>query len=201
ANAGNVASEKAVCTITDYVSASYRAEMDNAAITRMIVGAINSANIEIYDMSLNDEGLSGMGTTVVVAVVREKSCVIAHVGDSRAYLVNDGINQLTRDHSVVQMLIESGKLTPEEARVHPRKNIITRALGAQEDVMADCCELELQSGETLLICTDGLTNFVENEEILDIFRNNDISRVVDVLVARANHNGGGDNITAVTVTV
>lgn len=201
ANAGNVASEHAVKAITDYVVSSFRSEMDTVAISRMLVAAIRSANIEIYDMAINNVGLSGMGTTVVAAVVVGNTCVLAHVGDSRAYIVNGDIKQLTRDHSVVQSLIESGKLTPEEARVHPRKNVITRALGTEEDVLPDCGEFTLNEGDTVLICTDGLTNFVENEEILDIFRKNDISRVVDVLVARANHNGGGDNITAVTVTV
>lgn len=201
ANAGNVASNKAVNVITDYALSSFRSDMDTVAISRMLVSAIRSANIEIYDMALNNVELSGMGTTVVVAVVMPEYCVLAHVGDSRAYIVNDGIEQLTRDHSVVQSLIESGKLTPEEARVHPRKNVITRALGTEEDVLPDCCECTLKSGDSILLCTDGLTNFAESSEILDIFHNNDISRVVDVLVARANHNGGGDNITAVTVTV
>lgn len=201
ANAGNVASERAVSAITEYALSSFRAEMDTEAVTRMLTGAIRSANIEIYDMSLKDASLSGMGTTVVAALIRGKECVIAHVGDSRAYLVNREITQLTRDHSVVQSLIESGKLTPEEARFHPRKNVITRALGTEEDVLPEFGEYRLADGDTVLLCTDGLTNYVESSEILDIFRKNDIGRVADVLVARANHNGGGDNITAVTVTL
>ncbi len=201
ANAGNVASEQAVLAITDYVQSSYRHDMDFDAITRMLNNAVSSANIEIYDMAMKDVGLSGMGTTAVIALVFGEKCVIANVGDSRAYLVDGEVSQLTRDHSVVQSLIESGKLTAEEARVHPRKNVITRALGTEEDVRPDCLELTLSRGQTLLLCTDGLSNFVENAEILDIFRDNDISRVVDVLVARANYNGGGDNITAVTITV
>lgn len=201
ANAGNVASQMAVDLIFEYCKSSYRSEMDADSAARMLSSAMRSANIALYDAAVKDAALSGMGTTAVAAIIKGKQCAVVHVGDSRAYLVNGNITQLTRDHSVVQSLIESGKLTPEEARFHPRKNVITRALGAEEEVLPDCSVFSVDTGDTLLLCTDGLTNFVDTEEILDIFRNNDISRAADVLVARANHNGGGDNITAVTVTL
>lgn len=201
ANAGNVASSEAVKEIFDYCMAAYRSDMDSVALSRMLSGALLSANIALYDMAHKDTALSGMGTTAVAVVIRGAEGIIAHVGDSRAYLVNSELVQLTRDHSVVQSLIETGKLTPEEARFHPRKNVITRALGTEEEVLPECGAVELKPGDTVLLCTDGLTNYVNSEEILDIFNKNDISRVADVLVARANHNGGGDNITAVTVTV
>ncbi len=201
ANAGNVASECAVKGIKEYVERSVRPNMDEVAIEKLLDNAIKSANIEIYDMSLKNSALSGMGTTVVAAFVKDKKAVIAHVGDSRAYVVSDELKQLTRDHSVVQTLVESGRLTPEEARIHPRKNVITRALGTEENVIIDFCECELASGENLLLCTDGLTNFVDSSEIIEIFNSNKEKRIVEVLVARANHNGGGDNITAVNVTI
>lgn len=201
ANAGNVASGTAVKTISEYIIKSYRNNMSAEDISKMLKNAIISANIEIYDMSSQNENLSGMGTTVVAAVIRDSNAVIANVGDSRIYLVDDKLTQLTTDHSVVQTLIESGKITPEDAKVHPRKNVITRALGAEAEVAVDISECRLSEGDTLLLCTDGLTNFATEEDILKTFKQNDISAVAEKLVELANNGGGGDNITAVTLTM
>lgn len=201
ANAGNIASESAVKIISEYILKSYRTNMGSSDLEKMLINAISSANIEIYDMSLKSLELSGMGTTVVVSVMRGNTAVIAHVGDSRAYLINDDIKQLTRDHSVVQSLVEKGELTPNEAKVHPRKNVITRALGAEENVMCDSDIISIKDGETLLLCTDGLSNFIESTEMLNIFKNEKIEDVAEILVDTANNNGGGDNIAVVTITV
>lgn len=201
AKAGNVASETAVKTISEYIIKSYRNNMSVDDIIKMLKNAITSANIEIYDLSKANEHLSGMGTTVVAAVVREGNAVIANVGDSRIYLVNDKLTQLTIDHSIVQTLIESGKITVEDAKVHPRKNVITRALGAESEVAIDVAEYNLSKGETLLLCTDGLTNFATEKDILNTFKQNNISDVSEKLVDLANQGGGGDNITVVTLTV
>ncbi len=201
ANAGNIASEIAVKTISEYIIGSYRNNMSVDDIIKMLKNAITSANIEIFDRAKSDEKLSGMGTTVVVAIVRDTKAVIANVGDSRIYLVNDKLNQLTTDHSIVQTLIETGKITPEDAKVHPRKNIITRALGAEEQVVVDVGEYSLVKGDSLLLCTDGLTNFVSQDDILNTFKQNDISLVCEKLVELANKGGGGDNITAVTLSL
>lgn len=200
ANAGNVASELAVRHISEYVIRSYRDGMDMTDTEKTLKNAIVSANISLYDMAVNNAELTGMGTTAVAAFVKDGTAVIAHVGDSRIYLVNGEIKQLTRDHSVVQSLIESGKITPEDAKVHPRKNVITRALGAEENVAVDSDCLNLSNGDTLLLCSDGLTNFLDDKDILTVFQNNDISAVAERLVEEANKNGGGDNITVVTVT-
>lgn len=200
ANAGNVASELAVRHISEYVIRSYRDGMDMTDTEKTLKNAIVSANISLYDKAVNNAELAGMGTTAVAAFVKDGTAVIAHVGDSRIYLVNGEIKQLTRDHSVVQSLIESGKITPEDAKVHPRKNVITRALGAEEDVAVDSDCLNLSNGDTLLLCSDGLTNFLDDKDILTVFQNNDISAVAEKLVETANENGGGDNITVVTVT-
>ena len=200
ANAGNVASELAVRHISEYVIRSYRYGMDMTDTEKTLKNAIVSANISLYDKAVNNTELAGMGTTAVAAFVKDGTAVIAHVGDSRIYLVNGEIKQLTRDHSVVQSLIESGKITPEDAKVHPRKNVITRALGAEEDVAVDSDCLNLSNGDTLLLCSDGLTNFLDDKDILTVFQNNDISAVAERLVEEANKNGGGDNITVVTVT-
>jgi len=200
ANAGNIASETAVKGISEYVLKSYRATMDSEDIAKMISNAISSVNIEIYDMSLKSPNLNGMGTTAVVALVRDSFAVIAHVGDSRAYLVDENITQITRDHSIVQTLLESGKLTPNEAKVHPKKNVITRALGAEENVVSDCDIIDINTGQSLLICTDGLSNFVEPAEILKTFNDTRLNDVAQRLVDIANENGGGDNIAVVTIT-
>ena len=200
ANAGNVASELAVRHISEYVIRSYRDGMDMTDTEKTLKNAIVSANISLYDKAVNNAELAGMGTTAVAAFVKDGTAVIAHVGDSRIYLVNGEIKQLTRDHSVVQSLIESGKITPEDAKVHPRKNVITRALGAEENVAVDSDCLNLSNGDTLLLCSDGLTNFLDDKDILKVFQNNDISAGADRLFEEANENGGGDNITVVTVT-
>ena len=200
ANAGNVASGLAVRHISEYVIRSYRDGMDMTDTEKTLKNAIVSANISLYDKAVNNAELAGMGTTAVAAFVKDGTAVIAHVGDSRIYLVNGEIKQLTRDHSVVQSLIESGKITPEDAKVHPRKNVITRALGAEENVAVDSDCLNLSNGDTLLLCSDGLTNFLDDKDILKVFQNNDISAVTERLVEEANENGGGDNITVVTVT-
>lgn len=200
ANAGKLASETAVKLISDYIIKSYRKNMDSSSLMKMLRSAIVNANIEIYDMSLKNPELAGMGTTAVAAVVSSDTAVITHVGDSRAYLIGDDVTQITRDHSVVQSLIESGKLSLEEAKFHPRKNVITRAIGAEEDVSADCNEVTLKKGESLLLCTDGLTNLVETQDIYKIFKDTEIALIADKLVNLANSGGGNDNITVVILT-
>ncbi len=200
ANAGDIASQTAVKTISEYIINSYRRKITIRDFVKILKNAIISANITLYDMASKNDELKGMGTTVVVAVIKDNEVAIAHVGDSRIYLINDEITQITRDHSVVQTLIESGELSPEDAALHPRKNVITRALGVEEDVAVDTAELVLQENETLLLCTDGLTNFAKIDDILKTFKENDIALVPEKLIELANAGGGGDNITAVTVT-
>lgn len=200
ANAGNIASENAVRHISEYIIRSYRDGMNITELEKSVRNAVISANIELFDMSASEQALSGMGTTAVIALIRNGEAVIANVGDSRIYLVNGEIKQLTRDHSVVQSLIESGKITPEDAKHHPRKNVITRAIGAEGTVTADSAVIKLNSGDTLLLCTDGLSNYLDDNAILNVFKNTDISAVPEILVEKANQNGGGDNITVVTLT-
>lgn len=200
ANAGNVASETAVKIISEYIMRSYRTAMDAFEIEKMLRSAIESANIEVFGMADKDPELFGMGTTAVAAVIQENTAVIAHVGDSRAYLIDEELCQITRDHSVVQSLLESGKITPEDAKVHPRKNVITRALGAEENVMVDCCSLEFNGGQSILLCTDGLSSYVEPADILSTVKRNDGEVITEELIKLANKAGGGDNITAVLIS-
>lgn len=200
ANAGNIASETAVKTVSEYLYNSFRENLTIDEIARLVSSAISSANLQIYERSSNNEALRGMGTTIVVAVALGDQAVISHVGDSRIYLVNENITQLTKDHSVVQSLVESGKISEEDAKVHPRKNVITRALGVEDTVIIDSDFITLAPNDTLLLCTDGLTNFVDVDTILSTFKNNEISIVCEKLVELANLGGGGDNITVVTLT-
>lgn len=201
ANAGNVASAKATEVIASFFERSYRNGLDARGVTALLQSAILSANIEIYDMAQKNSELFGMGTTVVAAYVCDDFTVVSHVGDSRAYLVGEEITQLTRDHSVVQSLIESGKLTLEEAKIHPRRNVITRALGIEPEVLVDSEEHTVNEGESLLLCSDGLSNFVSTEEIAEIFRDSDWDEISEKLVDKANKNGGADNITVAIVAV
>ena len=200
ANAGNVASETAVKIISEYIKHSYRIGMDEFETEKMLKNAIDSANSEIYEMSSSNETLNGMGTTVVIALVQNNKAIIANVGDSRIYLLKDSISQLTRDHSVVQSLIESGKISPEDAKVHPRKNVITRAIGAEEDIVSDTSVIELEDESALLLCTDGLSSYVDAETILKVFKNNGAEDVPKKLIELANNAGGSDNITVVLLT-
>ena len=197
AKAGNVASKIACDVISEYVSRSFRKKMDSYDIEKMLGNAILSANMEIFDASSAEE-LRGMGTTVVAAIITKDRINIAHVGDSRAYIAGDTLTQITRDHSVVQTLVESGEITPIEARQHPRKNVITRALGVEENVLPDFNELPFSEGETLLLCTDGLTGYAEAESIFNILKIT-TDTAPEKLIELANAGGGGDNITVVTV--
>ncbi len=199
ANAGNIASATATKFIVEFVRRSLRKGLAAEDYASLLQNAIRSANIAVYDLASKNEDYKGMGTTVVAVIATETEMVVAHVGDSRVYKINQEIQQLTRDHSVVQNLIESGELTPEEARTHPRKNVITRALGIAEDVCADCNIFPFENGDTVLLCSDGLTNYIETDSILQIIKDTEPEQIVETLVARANHNGGGDNVTAIIV--
>ena len=200
ASAGDIASKTAVDIISQYILTSYLPTMDSEDIIKLINNAIISANVEVYDLSLKDEKLSGMGTTAVVAIVRESEAVICNIGDSRAYLFGKNLEQITRDHSVVQSLVESGKLSREEARVHPEKNVITRALGVEENVLTDSYIVKLDKDVKILLCTDGMSNYVSEELMFNIVTNNDIDKITDLLIDEANRGGGKDNITVAVVS-
>ncbi len=199
ASAGDIASKTAVDIISQYVVNSYSPSMDSEDIIKLISNAILSANIEIYDLSLKNETLKGMGTTAVVAIVRDGVAIICNIGDSRAYLINEQLSQITRDHSVVQTLVESGKLSPEQARVHPEKNVITRALGVEENTFCDNYVIVFNKDNKLLLCTDGMSNYVSEQKIFNIVKSNDIDKIADLLINEANIGGGKDNITVAII--
>lgn len=196
---GNVASEIAVEKISTCIKSNFRQGMSVASVRNVLESAIVTANADIYDKAQNDVELEGMGTTVVVCVCLGNKCVTAHVGDSRCYHVTGNtITQITKDHSLVQEMVDAGLITPEEAENHPRKNIITRALGGSfDDVEVDFNDFVLSEGDMLVLCSDGLTNHVSDNAILEIISGDDIHNFADRLIGLANANGGRDNITAV----
>lgn len=196
---GNVASETAVKIISEQITSAYRASMRSKSIKNLLVSAISAANISVFDLAQANAKLAGMGTTVVCALVTDGVAYIAHAGDSRAYLLHTELLQLTRDHSVVQEMVDTGRITPEDAKSHPSKNIITRALGVLPEIRVDFCEQAMENADVLLLCTDGLTNFVENAEILQLSKNGADKNLPELLVEKALENGGGDNVTAVTI--
>ncbi len=164
----------------------------------MLRKAIQSANHKLREVARQDVRLEGMGTTLVAATVIEHTLYFANIGDSRLYLLNDDIRQLSRDHSFVQEMVRLGGLNAEEAKHHPDKNIITRAIGAKEKVEIDFFEYRLKKGDIILMCTDGLSNMIEDEEMFRIVKSSrDIVEAVERLVERANDNGGSDNIGVV----
>lgn len=200
ANGGNVASEAAVRVISDKLKSGYHIGMNDNSIKHLLVSAVEAANITLYTMARGNEELQGMGTTVVIAVRNSDTLYLANVGDSRIYVVSDsGIVQITTDHSVVQLMIDKGEISPEEAKDHPKKNVITRALGVDPEVRIDYSQEQLNDGDIVLLCTDGLTNYVDDEDIFEVCKNEDRYNIADKLVDLANENGGGDNITVVTV--
>ncbi len=199
---GSEASSTAVKLISHTINECYRDGMKSSSIYNMLEVGIAGANACVFDKAKSDEALAGMGTTCVAAIVVGSKVYIAHVGDSRAYRISktNGICQLTRDHSMIQDLVDNGTLTIEEAKNFPGKNIITRAIGVESRVPVDFVEDDFEDGDILLLCTDGLTNFVTDEEILAASTETEFFKYSENLVKMANANGGGDNITVVSIT-
>ena len=195
-NGGKLASTIAVEHISEVLEREYRELMSEDELGDLLIKAVEQANAVIYQTSRRRREYYGMGTTCELVFIRSGSAFIAHVGDSRTYSIRDGmILQLTEDHSLVQQMVNMGELTPEEAAVHPKKNIITRALGVCPDVDIDYIEAEFAEGDTILICTDGLSNFVSKDDIAVSVSAEKGDLLVDTLVEMAKKNGGSDNIT------
>ncbi len=197
---GALASNNAVRSIKDYIIERFYSEMSDMSIKTLLVSALEIANRNVYNLSRTDEKYFGMGTTAVAAIILNSYVYIAHAGDSRAYIKADGkLSQLTKDHSIIQQMIESGQISAEEAEDHPDKHIITRALGVDDEVKVDFCQEAFNDDDLLILCTDGLTNYVGTNDILNLTNDDCYYDYADRLVNLANQNGGGDNITVVTV--
>lgn len=186
-NAGEVASKIAV-----------EETIKNFKRNKNVTDAIRKANERIYFLSTGDKSLTGMGTTITVAVIENNNIEVAHVGDSSCFVIdNDVIMKLTRDHSLVQELIEIGSITEEEAKTHPNRNIITRALGTSDSIDIDVYRLKLNGTEKFILCTDGLSNYVEQDEMLSIVNKEDCKNACLDMVKLAKSRGGRDNITVI----
>ncbi len=197
-NAGDTASRMCVEEVVSQIEKSTK-----VTPIGILEQAVAVANEAVYDASLENVALYGMGTTIVAAVVLGDTVYVINVGDSRLYVCKDTLKQVTVDHSLVEEMVQSGKLQKEDMRTHPNKNIITRALGTDSMVKADCFEIEVDEGDVLLLCSDGLTNMLEDDRIESILKQNrdDMKRVGELLVKEANEAGGKDNISVVLVRI
>lgn len=194
--AGDYASRYTVETLEKLIRESILSEP--AAI---IESAVKQANTMLLEEANNHEEMKGMGTTLVICTIHDNVLTVANVGDSRLYVVDKQLRQITRDHSLVQEMVRMGEITAEEARNHPDKNIITRALGAEKTVDVDFFDMRLEPGSTILMCSDGLSNMVEDKKMEEIILNSDedITWKGNTLIQEANNNGGKDNIAIILI--
>lgn len=196
-NAGDFASKYTVEQIVAYI--------DKAPMTSpvdLIRGAVTKANASLMAQAKNDASMAGMGTTAVIATIIDGCMYVANIGDSRLYLLRDEMEQITRDHSLVQEMVRMGEMDASEAKYHPDKNIITRAVGAFEDLEIDFFEQHVEPGDVVLMCTDGLSNMVDDTDIRQIIQTGrDVVEKVQRLVEAANRGGGKDNITVALIEI
>jgi serine/threonine protein phosphatase PrpC len=197
-NCGEVASRMTVDYISEFIERSGSllfSSPDIGAEVRRIVAETNTA---VFEASLTRPEASGMGTTLTMAVIIGSKVTVAHVGDSRLYMAhNDTMQQMTQDHSYIEELIKNGTLTREEAERHPRKHVITRAIGSSRDLEIDILDFEAQEGDVLLLCTDGLTNMICENEIYNIIKDSEPQKACEQLIEAAKSKGGEDNITVI----
>lgn len=195
--AGDVASKSAIEEFVRYVCMTHMTDPAN-----ILDSGIITVNKHIYDMANSNKDYTGMGTTFAAVTIIGNHVYIANVGDSRVYLINRDIRQITRDHSLVEDMVKMGLIEKEEARTHYKKNVITKAIGVSEGRTAtpDIFEIEIDSGDIILLCSDGLTNMVEDYDIKKIIKNSgSIEEAARRLISQANENGGKDNISAILV--
>lgn len=200
AHGGKTASSTAVNYISEYIGREYQDDMDNEALSEMLIAAVDGANLAVYKLAMEDYELAGMGTTCDLVFVRGEIAHVVHVGDSRTYSIRNGkILQITEDHSLVQEMVRRGELTPDQAMKHPNKNLITRALGISHEVHIDYIEAEFSQGDRLLICSDGLSNYVSKADMVRTVEENDGDIINDTLIEIAKRHGGHDNITVTVI--
>jgi protein phosphatase len=194
-NAGSAASEAAVEVIVDRFTKVYRRDLSDDTVKNMMITALTTANSVILDESYSDPEKKGMGTTCVAALQRGLKLHVVSAGDSRAYRINKEISQITKDHSVVMQKFEKGEITREQMRSHPQRNFITKALGIPFEPDPDYFELELDKDDVILLCSDGLSTYVEESAIFEIASRYKGEKLIEMLIKAALANGGKDNIT------
>lgn len=202
AKSGNVASRIAVEVFCDEIKRSCRNGMKPERIDAMLLDAMELANKAVFEQSQLSDDYKGMGTTLVAAFFQKNSVSIINVGDSRAYLCTmEGIRGITVDHSVVEMMVRRGEITREQAKMHPGKNLITRAVGTEPDVESDLYHLQIEKGDALVLCSDGLSNTMSDQEILfEVVHGTNRQDCCQRLVKISNYRGSPDNVTVVLVS-
>ncbi len=197
---GKIASSTAIDVVSQKINKCYNASMDINSIENLLLSSITTANCIVYDRGAADKSLEGMGTTIVAAIFKNGEVCIAHVGDSRAYIISEGeIRLITKDHSLVQEMLDLGQITETEFEHHPRKNIITRAMGVDEKIDIEFDTVEFNKGDALILCSDGLSGLLKKEKILEMYDQYDFNILADKYIEAANDNGGVDNITVVVM--
>jgi protein phosphatase len=199
-NAGDVASKFAVESFCKLISESPAAASEESFLD-LLITALHAANLAVYGKARSDAALGGMGTTFTACVVGNGKAEFAHVGDSRAYLITGGkISQVTTDHTYVNEMVKAGQLTLSQAREHPKRNILTRVLGVDSEMQADGYVSDVSGGGLILLCSDGLTNMLKEDELLRICGGDGaVEEKLRAMIDKANENGGGDNISAVLI--
>ncbi len=203
AKSGNVASSLALDVFVQEVRRTWSPGLKADKVDQMLRSAVKLANFTVFDQAQQFEEFEGMGTTLVAALIRGNEVVVANVGDSRAYIVNqEGIRRLTTDHSLVQMMVERGELTKEQARTYPGKNLITRAIGTEPVVNCDLFRCTVARGDCLLLCTDGITNMMDDQEILfEVVHGVNKQYCCQRLLEIAKNRGAPDNATSIFVQI
>ena len=203
AKSGNVASSLAVDVFVQEVKQTWTSDMDKERLDRMLQSAVKLANFTVFDQSQQFEEFYGMGTTLVAVLVHGKNATIVNVGDSRAYGIDrDGIRQLTVDHSVVQMMVARGEVSPERAKTYPGKNLITRAIGTEPVVLCDIFHHKVERGDYILLCSDGLSNIIDEQEILfEVVYGEQKKQCCQRLLDIAKNRGAPDNVTSVLIQI
>ena len=203
ARSGNIASQMAVEVFVEEVKRTTRANMKPDRIDNMLEQALEMANEAVYEQSQLSEEYRGMGTTLVAAFFQKDQLTVANVGDSRAYLFNkDGVKSITTDHSLVELMVQRGEITREADKFHPGKNLITRAVGTEAKVSCDLYHLRLNKGDSVLLCSDGLSNVMSDQEILfevihGVNKNDCCQRLMNI----ANYRGSPDNVTVALIAI
>ena len=203
AKSGNIASTLAVEVFVQEVKQSWKPYLSQEKVDQILRSAVKLANFTVYDQAQQFEEFDGMGTTLVAVLVHGKKATVVNVGDSRAYGIDDsGIRQITKDHSLVQMMVERGDLKPEQAKTYPGKNLITRAIGTEAVVMCDIFHLDVAKGDFFLLCSDGLSNMMDDQEILfEVIHGVNKAHCCKRLLNIAKNRGAPDNVTSVFLQI
>lgn len=203
AKSGNIASTLAVEVFVEEIRRCWKPGMDAEKTDQMLRSAVKLANFTVFDQAAQFEEFDGMGTTLVAVLIQGKKATVVNVGDSRAYGIDrSGIRQITKDHSLVQMMVDRGELTPEVAKSYPGKNFITRAIGTEPLVMCDIYHREMNRGDFLLLCSDGLSNLMDDQEILfEVVHGVNKQQCCKRLLNIAKNRGAPDNVTSILVLI